>query len=141
MSMRSAVALSLAVCFAAPAAAAAAMTQEEMNRTVGAFYSSTVIDEENAYDVSNITFTKDIGTFTFKKGTLYLTRPIEGMVATAVFVGDGAASIKPTRAMDRKCLDLAGEEHLKKKPGGQNSTSFNQMVLVSFDGTLDGLVK
>src|SRR5262245_58834987 len=89
-------------------ASAAITSQDELNRVANAFYSSTVIDEAAAYDVSDLTITKDIGTFTLKKGTLYLTKPVEGLVLTAVFLGEGSASIKPVRPMDKIALDVAG---------------------------------
>jgi len=134
-----AAAIVLSVSALAAPALAAITTQEEMNRVVGAFYGATTLDDQRVLDVSNAAISKDIATFTLKKGSLYLTKPVEGMVVTAVFLGEGTAAIKPTRRMDRTALDISAQEHLGKKPGGEVSTSFDRMVLVSFDGSLEKL--
>lgn len=43
----------------------------------------------------HFTFTYDVATFRFEKGTLTFLAPVEGMVTGAIFVGEGQYSLKP----------------------------------------------
>ncbi|HET9480250.1 MAG TPA: hypothetical protein VFP98_00705, partial [Candidatus Polarisedimenticolia bacterium] len=70
---------------------AAITTQQDLERVADLFYASTAIDDSRVFDVQNLTITKDIATFTLKKGTLYLTKPLEGSTLSAVFLGEGSA--------------------------------------------------
>src|SRR5688572_6742046 len=97
--------LSLTSASAASVRAAAPATQEELYRVADAFYGATALDDSSARSVQNVTIAKDYATFTLKSGTLYLTKPLEGMVVSAVFMGEGLASIAPTRPMDKLCMN------------------------------------
>ncbi len=115
------------------------MTQEELNRTFDAFYATPVIDETAILGVENTVFKKDIATFTLKTGNLYFVKSAEGVVSMAVFIGEGVSKIEPVRPMDRRTLAIASEEHLHKRIDGAVNVSFTEMLIVSFDGTLDKL--
>ena len=114
--------------------------QAEMDRIVSGFY-ATSLDEGTVHPVTNLVIKKDIATFTLKSGALYLAKPIAGSVRTAVFVGDGTATIKPVRAMDRGCLDMTAKDHLNKTPGGEITTAFDRLMISSLDRSIEELVK
>ncbi len=132
--------LFLAMLPALPLAAPIA-DQAEMDRIVSAFYATTLDDAATHPGVTNLVIKKDIATFTLKSGTLYLGKPIEGAVRTAVFVGDGMATIKPVRQMDRNCLDMAMKDQLGKKTTGEISTAFEHLFIASMDDTIQQLAK
>jgi len=134
--------LALALCFVNLATAATSMqSQEDLNKTADSFYAGLAIDETNIYEVKDATLSKDIGSFKLASGTLYLAKPINGLITGAVFIGEGSVLIKPTRPMDRKCLELSSQEHLKKKLDGQLSTTFKELVILSLDDSLADFVK
>ncbi|HEY3174536.1 MAG TPA: M1 family aminopeptidase [Candidatus Polarisedimenticolia bacterium] len=140
--MRCRTALALVVALSITGTGWAAISkQEDLGRLYEGFYSGLAIDESNAYEVKDVTLTKDIGTFKLSSGVIFLTKPIEGLVTSAVFIGEGSVTIKPTRVMDRKCLDIAAQEHLNRKTGGQLVSKFSEAFLFSLDGTLDELSK
>jgi hypothetical protein len=132
--------LALTFTAVAPLHARISSTQEDLNRMADAFYANPSLDAARVYEVQNAVVKKDIATFTLKSGLLYVAAPAEEITTTALFIGEGNASIQPIGAMDRKCLDLAASEHLHKKLGGKIESPFAELFLVSFDGSLDSLI-
>ena len=123
------------------AAAKAPYTKEDMTRLADAFYSTVGLEPGGGRAVKDLTIRKDLAIVTLKQGTLYLAKPVEGIQASAVFLGEGSLSISPVRPMDKECMNIAASEHFKKQPGGRFVSDFSEMVVISFDGTLAGLLK
>ncbi|MGH9866704.1 MAG: M1 family metallopeptidase [Candidatus Polarisedimenticolia bacterium] len=121
--------------------ASAPATQEDLNRIADAFYGSSAIDETAARAVQNVTLKKDFATLVLESGTLYPSRPVEGVVASAVFLGKGSLSVAPVRALDKSSLNIAAAEHFRKTLDGKLSASFSEMLIVSMDSTLADLLK
>ena len=53
----------------------------------------------------NFTLAVDAGTFQFRKGTLTMLKPVNGVVTGAIFIGDGHFNLKPDRALDKRELN------------------------------------
>ncbi|MEW6051885.1 MAG: hypothetical protein AB1644_12600 [Candidatus Zixiibacteriota bacterium] len=54
--------------------------------------------------VKDFVYQKDIATFTFHDGKMYLLRPIDGRPTTAIFIGRGSAAIDIPAHVERQCL-------------------------------------
>jgi hypothetical protein len=52
-------------------------------------------------DISDFTFSKDVATFTFKQGKVILCRYVDDRPTTAVFLGEGSASIDLPSTLER----------------------------------------
>ena len=115
-------------------------TKQQLDEALGMLYGKQTIDESTARKVQNKTFKSDIATFTLRNGTLYPAAPLNGRVTAAVFIGDGAVTIQPVRAMDRECLDLAMKRHLNVTPGGKVDETFTTLFLVGLDETIPELL-
>ncbi|MFQ5700376.1 MAG: M1 family metallopeptidase [Acidobacteriota bacterium] len=120
-------------------ASAGITSQADLDRLAGAFYSPPVVDPENIYHVQNVSFTQDIAKFSLLDGTVFLTKPVEGIVRAAVFIGNGKVTITPLRPIDKQCLHLAAADHLRKGCGERLDTTISQLLLVNFDADLAGL--
>ena len=55
-------------------------------------------------EVKDFVYKKDVATFTFKSGKIYLLRKIEGRPITAIFLGEGHASIEIPSHVERQSL-------------------------------------
>ena len=55
-------------------------------------------------EVENFVYSKDLATFTFEKGTFYLLRYVNGRPTTAIFSGQGSASISIPSDVERNSL-------------------------------------
>jgi len=60
--------------------------------------------EVEVAEISNFVYEKDIATFTFTEGKIFLARPIEGRATTALFIGKGHASITIPSHVERQSL-------------------------------------
>lgn len=60
--------------------------------------------EVEVAEISNFVYEKDIATFTFTEGKLYLARPIDGRATTALFIGKGHAGITIPSHVERQSL-------------------------------------
>lgn len=58
-------------------------------------------------EISDFVYEKDVATFTFKQGKLYLLRHLEGRPTTAIFLGEGHARIKVPSHTERQSLTYA----------------------------------
>ncbi|RKX28508.1 MAG: hypothetical protein DRP47_04165 [Candidatus Zixiibacteriota bacterium] len=60
--------------------------------------------------VSNFVYQKDVSTFTLKEGTIHLLRYVHGRPTTAIFIGQGHASITiPSHTERQGLLKVAGD--------------------------------
>ncbi len=61
-------------------------------------------------EVKDFVYKKDVATFTFKDGMIYLLRPILGRPTTAVFIGHGHADIRiPSHTEQMSLLSIVGD--------------------------------
>ena len=80
--------------------------------------------------VSNIVLKRDAGIFTLRSGELYFTRPIEGRITAAVFIGDGELSLTPPTPIEKHTLSIfINNESL--------SEEFSHLVIRFTDATFD----
>src|SRR5205085_4012391 len=61
-------------------------------------------DHLETYSVSNLTITRDAGTFTFKSGRVSFVEPVAGRVIKAVFIGEGEFLLKPLIGIERNYI-------------------------------------
>ena len=54
--------------------------------------------------ISNFIYQKDVATFTFISGKMYLLRHVDGRPTTAIFLGEGHASIRIPSHVERQSL-------------------------------------
>ena len=86
------------------------------------------------YRVSNLTLTRDAGTFSFRSGAFSFLPPVLGHVTTGVFVGDGTFQLKPA-------FDVA-TTHLQRMIGTDAvNEDFTAMVVYFSDSTFDEVKK
>lgn len=143
MSARLLVSLTILIALSSPAGADDAVsitTKEQLDEALGTLYEKQTIDESSARKIQNKIFKSDIATFTLKNGTLYPAKPLHGRVSAAVFIGEGSVAIRPVRAMDRECLDLAMKRHLNVAPGGKLDETFSTLVLLGLNETIPELL-
>lgn len=136
MSIRPIAALSLLVALPLVASFALAeiATSEDFQRVCREFYSLD-LDTARVHDVSNAVIVRDIGVLRLTKGTLFFSKAIEGVTPVAVFLGEGSFTASPVRRMDRKMLDIAAKDQLKKDLGGLINTNVTEAVIAAFDKT------
>ena len=90
-----------------------------------------------ALPVVNLSFTRDAHEFLFKSGTFYFLSPILEKTVMAVFLGDGAYSIKPSNPHESNILGMVhGEKDLSVW-----SADFDSVVLMFTDDTFEELTK
>jgi hypothetical protein len=70
----------------------------------------------DSIDVQNVVLKRDIATFTFEKGTIQFTPPVNGMITGALFSGTGKLTLEPPSLGERMMLmkltkGLPYEEH------------------------------
>jgi len=63
-------------------------------------------------DITDFTYTKDLATFTFTEGKMYLLRKLEGRPTTAIFLGKGHAQIDVPSHVERQSLWYASGDSL-----------------------------
>jgi hypothetical protein len=80
-----------------PGPAGAASDQESLLKA----YFETGLDTDRGFSVTNLVFKKDAVTLTFKQGSLFLLKPIDGQVTGAVFIGDGLIGYTPPNRTER----------------------------------------
>lgn len=61
-------------------------------------------------DISDFVYEKDVATFTFKSGKIYLLREIDGRATAAIFLGEGHASIEIPSHVERQSLWYAARD-------------------------------
>ncbi len=59
-------------------------------------------DPDQALEIENFTFNRDVGEFHLRKGTLFFCKPIEGRVFAAIFKGEGNFSFEPPTEIERQ---------------------------------------
>ena len=57
--------------------------------------------------ISNFVYKKDVATFTFEQGQIYLLRELEGRPTTAIFLGKGSAHIDVPSHVESQSLDYS----------------------------------
>lgn len=114
--------------------------QDELTALVDSYYDALVLDETGAIRLEDVFLERDLASFRFKAGTLYPTRAINGIVTAAVFLGQGSVRFEPRRALDRRCLELASKQHLKKPLVPDVDVPVQAMVILAYDGDLAGLL-
>lgn len=62
-------------------------------------------------EISDFVYEKDVATFTFKQGKMYLLRHLEGRPTTAIFLGEGHARIKIPSHTEQQTLRYASDAH------------------------------
>ena len=62
------------------------------------------------FEISNFTYQKDLATFEFKSGKMYLIRYVDDRPNTAIFVGDGHALIKVPSHAERMTLQSISKD-------------------------------
>ncbi len=67
-------------------------------------------DLKEAYEVTNLTLKRDVGTFTLKQGTVSFLPEVLGRKAIAVFVGDGEFTLKPFFEPEANYLKLVTDK-------------------------------
>ena len=66
-------------------------------------------------DITDFTYQKDIATFHFKSGKMYLLRYIDNRPTTAIFIGEATASINiPARSEQNSLLVLSGKKNVEE---------------------------
>ena len=65
---------------------------------------SLAIDETKTVEVNNLQIKRDVGTFSFRSGTLYALSSINGNVHGALFVGKGTFTCLPPTEIEKKQL-------------------------------------
>jgi len=63
-------------------------------------------------EISDFVYKKDVATFTFKSGKMYLLREIDGRPTTGIFLGEGHASINVPSHTERQSLLYASGDSL-----------------------------
>ncbi len=63
-------------------------------------------------EISNFVYQKDLATFTFQEGRIYLLRELEGRPTTAVFIGQGHAQIEVPSHVERRSLEYVSGDSL-----------------------------
>ncbi len=58
-------------------------------------------------EISDFVYEKDVATFTFKQGKIYLLRHLEGRPTTAIFLGEGHARIEVPSHTEQQALKYA----------------------------------
>jgi len=61
-------------------------------------------------EISDFVYQKDVATFTFKQGKMYLLRNLEGRPTTAIFLGEGHARIDVPSFTEQKALEFASKK-------------------------------
>jgi len=84
-----------------------------------------------AYQVHDLTITRDVGSFTFKQGIVCLIQPVEGQVTGVVFSGNGVFTLKPQAAVEKHQLSI-----LTKGDGSQMTDDFEKLVLRFTDSSI-----
>lgn len=96
------------------AAAPTAQTESEFLREFQLNYA--LIDQDllnsdvEVAEVKDFVYTKDVATFTFSEGDIYLARNILGRPTTAFFIGRGNLSIEVAPHVERQALDAVAED-------------------------------
>jgi hypothetical protein len=87
-----------------------------------------------AFSVKGLDLKRDAATFHLRTGTVCFVPPVQGKVTGAVFVGDGAMSLDPPTASERKSLKLLTKSD-------EFAEEFNHLVLRFTDSTYDEIRK
>jgi Peptidase family M1 domain/Carboxypeptidase regulatory-like domain len=75
----------------------------------------------------NYTIRFDVGTFSFRKGTLTILNPVDGIVTGGIFVGEGHFNLTPVTMLDA--------EELKRRVGSvEENEDFTEVVFRFSDG-------
>jgi hypothetical protein len=61
-------------------------------------------------EISDFVYEKDVATFTFQQGKLYLLRHLDGRPTTAIFLGEGHAQIEVPSPVERQSLMYAAKD-------------------------------
>ncbi len=77
------------------------------------------LDETFRFD--NFTLTVDAATFEFRKGTLTMLRPVNGIVTGAIFIGEGHFNLKPVVTLDAR-------ELTRRTGAGEVNEDFSEAV-------------
>ena len=67
-------------------------------------------------DLSNFVYQKDVATFTFEEGRIFLLRYVLGRPTTAIFIGKGRADITVPSAVERQSLTFATGDSVVSEP-------------------------
>ncbi len=86
------------------------------------------------YTITNLTFKRDVGTFTLKSGRVSFLPPVLNRVAIGVFVGEGEFTLDPLLFIEREYLKTVTEKETLAE-------SFTRLVLVFSDSTYDEIKK
>lgn len=63
-------------------------------------------------EIKDFVYQKDVATFTFKSGRIYLLRALDGRPTTAIFMGEGHATINVPSSVERRSLLFASRDSL-----------------------------
>jgi Peptidase family M1 domain/Carboxypeptidase regulatory-like domain len=86
------------------------------------------------WHVENFVLKRDVGTLTFRNGTISFLPPVLGRTAVGVFTGDGHFHMDPVLAMEK--------EHLALITGASAvDEDFDAVLLAFTDGTFEEIVK
>ena len=90
------------------------------------------LDAHNTAHVESATVGKDVASFHFKAGNIYLLQSIQDKITGAVFIGEGVFNFTPPNEIEKYQLKrFTGSEALSK--------SFNELYLRFTDGTAEEL--
>jgi hypothetical protein len=98
--------LSVIVLLLVGAAGASAESEffKEFNQAYGRVDQDLLNSEAEVAQVQDFVYQKDVATFTFKNGTMYLMRYIDDRPTTAFFIGEGNADIKVPPSVEKRAL-------------------------------------
>jgi hypothetical protein len=82
----------------------------------------------DSIDVQNVVLKRDIATFTFERGTIQFTPPVNGMITGALFSGSGKLTLQPPSLEERMML-------MKLTKGLPYEEHFDNLVLRFTDDT------
>jgi hypothetical protein len=92
------------------------------------------LDPTQVATVKDLTFKRDVATFTLKDGTIYLCKSASGAVDAAVFIGNGVLDYTPPIEVEKKQLArFYKSEHLTEK--------FKSLFFIFTDSTKEELAK
>ncbi|MCD6250654.1 MAG: hypothetical protein J7J98_10020 [candidate division Zixibacteria bacterium] len=66
-------------------------------------------------EITDFVYQKDLATFTFQEGRIYLLRKMEGRPITAIFIGQGHAHIEIPSHVEKRSLEYASGDSLVDK--------------------------
>lgn len=95
---------------AAPAALAESAFFDDFKLNYALIDEDLLNSDVEVAEIEDFVYTRDVATFTFDEGDMYLARDILGRPTTAFFIGRGNLSIEVAPHVERQALDAVAED-------------------------------